>query len=105
MPFTAFLSQAVLTRHIPHLGLVRNTATEEASPSGPIAIIHSSVQIRHILQLLLQGELVERLAKGELPVDILLGDAKVGHVEETLGTDSLNELLSQLRSAFGRTIF
>ena len=50
----------------------------------------------HVLELLLQRELVEALAERELPVHTLLGDVEVLHVEEAVLAHGLQEGLRKL---------
>lgn len=82
---------SILGRHVPHLRLVVDTAAEQPSAGRPVAIVVARVQVRLILLLLLERQVVEGLAEGELPVDFLLGDAKVGHVKEALGPNGLDQ--------------
>lgn len=53
------------------------------------------MRLSDLLQLLLQRQFVEGLAKCKLPVDLLLRNAKVGDVEEALGANGLDQLLGQ----------
>ena len=53
-----------------------------------------------ILQLLVQGCLVERLANSELAVHTLLRDVEALHVEEAIFAHGLDERLRELLSAF-----
>lgn len=79
-----------LTRHVPNLCLVCYAAAENAAACGSISIVVARVQIRNVLHLLLQRQLIESLTQGELTVHGLLRNAKVGDIEETLGADGLD---------------
>lgn len=96
---------AILGGHVPNLRLVVNTAAEQPSASGSVAIVVTRVQVRLVLLLLLQRQVIEGLTKSELSVHFLLRDAKVGHVEEALGPDRLDQGLSQLCGALRGAIF
>lgn len=69
-----------------------------------IPVIVARIEIRLILELLLQREVVELLAEGELAVNGSLRNAVVDYVEETLGANDFNEGLRKLRVGFGRSV-
>lgn len=92
------------TGHVPHLRLVRDATAENTSASRAIAIIDTCFQIRDVLELLFHGQLVECLAEGELLVDFLLRNTKVGHIEEAFCPYGFYERLRQSSIAFGRPI-
>jgi hypothetical protein len=58
------------------------------------------LEVRGVLELLLQGELVELLAKGKLPVDPVLGNVKADDIEEAFGPECLDEDLRLLSESF-----
>lgn len=78
-----------LTRHVPDLGLVCNASTENASSGGPVAVVVSGIQVWHILELLLERQLIKGLTKRKLLVYLLLRDAIVDDVEEALCADGV----------------
>jgi hypothetical protein len=82
-----------------------NAATKDPSAGGSIAVIVSGFQVRLVLGLLLERELIEGLTKGKLPVDCVLGDAIVGDIEKSLGSDHIYEGLGQFGVALGGAIF
>lgn len=94
-----------LTGYVVDLDLVLEPASDGSSAGGSVAVVLSIVQVRSILELLLQRKLVERLAKGELPVDSILRDAIVDDIEEPLRTDCLDECIGQLGIPLSRSIF
>lgn len=93
-----------LTGHVPHLRLIVYATAQQAAAGWSVAIVITRVKVGLVLLLLFQGQLVEVVPKGKLPVDLLLGDAKVDHIEEPLGPDDLDELLGQLGIAFNSPI-
>ena len=60
--------------------------------------------MRDILELLLEGGLVQLLANSELSVDALLRDVEVLHVEEPVLPDGLDERLRELLVPFRRSV-
>ena len=60
--------------------------------------------LRHVLELLLEGQLVKLFAKCELAVDALLRDVEVLHVEESIIPNGLDKLLGKLLLPLGRSI-
>lgn len=94
-----------LTRHVPDLGLVVDAAAQQPPAGRPVAVVVALLQVGHILELLLQGQVVEALAQRILAVDLGLGDAKVDHIKEALCADGLDQDLGQLGVALGRAIF
>lgn len=86
----------ILTGHVPHLDLVLQSAAQRPPTRRAVTVVLPVVEVRDVLELLLEGQLVEGLAQCELPVYLLLGDAKVGDVEEALRPDGLDKLLGQL---------
>lgn len=73
------------TWDIVHFDLIGDTGRNDSPPGGAVAVILAVVQIRGILELFLQGQLVKLLSERELPVDFLLGNVKASDVEESLG--------------------
>jgi hypothetical protein len=69
-----------------------------SQPSRTVAIVLAIVQVLEVvvLELLLQGEVVELPSEGELTVDFFLADAEVLHVEEANMLCSVSELFGQL---------
>jgi hypothetical protein len=69
-----------------------------SQPSRAVAVVLAVVQVLEVvvLELLLQGEVVELPSEGKLSVDLFLADAEVLHVEEADMLCSVSELFGQL---------
>lgn len=85
-----------LTRHVPHFSLFLHTSRQSSSSSRSVAIVVARIKVGDVLELFLQGKVIEGLTEGELPVDFGLRDVKVGDVEEALGPDGIYKNTSEL---------
>lgn len=98
-------TKCALTGHIPDFSLVIDTTTEQPPTRRPVAVVVTRVKVWLILQLFLDRQFVEGISESELSVDLLLGDTKVGHIKETLRSNSLDQNLCQLCGSFRGSIF
>lgn len=79
---------------------VPDTPSKYTPASGPVPVVFAILQVRDVFGFLLKGQIVKLATKGILAVNLLLGNAKVDDVEESLSADSLEEGLGELLAAF-----
>ena len=91
--------------HIQHLDIIRFARQDLAAALGSVAVVVTVHQVGLVLHLLLDGQGEEVLADGELPVDLVLGEAEVGDVEEADIVDGVLELVGEGLFAVGLVEF
>lgn len=90
-----------LTGDVIDFNPVTDTSPKHIPASGPVPVVFAIIQVRDVLGFLLKGQVVKVATEGILAVNLLLRDAKVDDVEETLSANSLEEGLGELLAALG----